>query len=521
MGRTMARWCGAAVAAVGMALGMPGVAQGQESQHRPARKMAQKAEQKPAHQPAHKSSQKYSQKPSLTYVVSPGESLSDIGLWLLGGPNAWRRLQEWNALVNPHLLHPGQRLVVPLAAMPEPVSLSKVLQVQGSPRSARALRAASAAGGLCGDGAQRAGAATVLHVGEHVAEGSCIDTGERESLTIELPDGSRLQIFPGTRMQLVRTRRWGQDRRRWVELRLEHGRAEAQAPSAPGLLRIGTPLGTAAVRGTTFGVEAQADRVRVDVTEGVVDVRPAFARERAPVQAGQGAILAPGQEVRVAALLPPPVAPPEQGETLVLRDSRSAPVLLFGAVPAAAGYRYVVTPHATSARGMDLGDAAQPEVPLRFLQEGSYTVQLRAVGGDGFAGQAAQRRVRLLEVPDPPAPRLPPDGAVVPYGSLALRCSPATAGRIAEQFEFELARDPGFSHRLELQRREHCALDIAAPGGTLYWRVRGVAAPHGGIARSGAYSQASVVHVETEVSAPLPTVLPGQAVDDAPVPGSR
>lgn len=532
MRRALGRWWGCMAAVLGMALGGPAAAQAPAPVPVPVQQARMQAQPGPVHGRG------------LAYVVSPGESLSDIGHRLLGGPDAWKRLQRWNGLADPHLLRPGQRLVVPLAALRGRVSHSTVLQVQGSPRSVPASRAAAGTGHACSEAAQRGSGATstgrssarggeggevvaaALQVGQLLAEGSCIDTAERESLALELPDGSRLQVFAGTRLHLARTQRWGPDHRRWVELRLERGRAEAQARGAPGLLRIGTPLGTAAVRGTTFGVEVQPGRVLVDVSEGVVDVWPAHTRERAPVQAGQGAALVPGQGVRVAALLPPPpVAPQEQAQTLVLRDSRGAPVLRFGTVDAAAGYRFVVTQNAAqdamAARVIAQGDAAAPAVPLAALQEGAYAVQLRALGADGLPGQAAQRPVQLVEVPDPPVLQSPPEGATVPYGPLVLRCSPAPTGRMAEEFEFELARDPGFVHGLLVQRSERCALETAVPGGTVYWRVRALGAPRGGVARSGAYSPAGVMHAETEVSAPLPTGAPGPAADDAPAPGRR
>lgn len=434
---------------------------------------------------------------ALHYVVEPGESLFVIGQKLLGRADGGLLLQGWNRLPRPQLLQPGEHLKVPLAALRDRLALSTVLGITGHPVGG--ATPGGALGQICGG--------LALVAGQRLPEGACIQTGERDHLALLLPDGSRLDVFPGTRLRLARAVSWARGNQRWVDVRLEQGRVQSQTQQGSGIYRIGTPMGLAAVRGTAFSVDAQPGRMVVDVAEGRVAVSADDRRASGLVHAGEGAVVAPGQGVRVLEQLPAPGTDDAREPLTVLRDAQAASALSFGAVEGATSYRFVIAQDDRKAAVVRSGVVTQPVVPLAGLAQGAYALQLRALGPEGLAGQAAQRRVRLLDVPDPPVLLQPADGAVVPTGPLTLHCQPAQVGQLAQmgqaatQYAFELARDAQFTQLVQMAQRPVCALHTTVQGGTYYWRVRALGLPEGEPARAGAFSAVGVFHAQVEAGA--------------------
>ena len=126
--------------------------------------------------------------PSIPYTVKPKDTLILLSNQLLEKPAAWPQVARFNRLKNPNVLSPGQILNIPLRLMKaQPVS-GKIVSVFGGVQLA----------GLNG--------AAKAEVGSPVPEGSKLRTGDKSSAVIELADGSRITMPPGTQTELVTSR---------------------------------------------------------------------------------------------------------------------------------------------------------------------------------------------------------------------------------------------------------------------------------------------------------------------------
>lgn len=122
----------------------------------------------------------------------------------------------------------------------------------------------------------RAGRPTALSLGAAVAQGDILTTEESSRLELKLGDGSALRLGPRTRLQLSEAHFGGTAARRRLTAKLFFGNLWARVTSliqGEQKFAIETENAVAGVRGTTFRVDARADRsVLVRVYDGAVAV---------------------------------------------------------------------------------------------------------------------------------------------------------------------------------------------------------------------------------------------------------
>lgn len=437
---------------------------------------------------------------TVPYEVRHGESLYLIAERLLDDAQQWQRIARLNRLADPSRLHPGQRLLLPVSLLKGTVVPARVEYVRGPVRA---------------DG-------TSLRIGDPVAEGAELEVGAQGFVSLRLHDGSLLQLQSNSRTKLLRLRDVAQGPRRNTLIELDRGRIDATvAPQPPrSRFQVKTPLATAGVRGTRFGVSVitGASRTATDVLEGAVQVQ---AQDRAaPIQvtvaAGQGAIVGHAG----APLLKPLVSAPEL-PGLQERVERMPGPLPVRAVPGAERYRVDIADDDAFTRVLWSSEGPLPLV-VDGLADGRYRLRARAIDGDGLQGAEAMGSLWVKTNPVPPLAQAPRPGEIVGPDRVEIACTEVPQ---VEGYLLELAANARFEPVLrQAQGADACRFQLdALPAGELFWRVASLSREPNGTLERGPFSDASRFVVAPLPVAPQPgdIVADGQQVHWSPMDGYR
>ena len=408
------------------------------------------------------------------YEVQRGESLYVIAERLFEDARRWPEVARLNRLSHPSRLRPGQRLLLPASLLRGTATSAHVEYVRGPVRA---------------DGA-------ALRIGDAVAEGVALELGAQGFVSLRLHDGSLLQLQANSRSKLLRLRDLPAGQRRNTLIELDQGRVDATvAPQTPGSrFEVKTPLATAGVRGTRFGVSvpAEAARATADVVDGQVEVQAHRVVTPVAVNAGQGAVVQRnGAPVR-RALLP---APDLSG--LQARVERLPGPLPVQPTAAAARYRVEIAEDEAYTRVSWSGEGPLPIV-LEGLADGRYYVRVRAADPDDLLGAEATGAVWIKTTPVPPLAQAPAPGEIVAPEHVAIVCTEVPQ---AQAYLLQVAADPRFEPLLrQEQGTGRCRFELQAlPVGELYWRVASLAPERDGGLERGPFSDPSRF-----VVAPLP-----------------
>jgi len=399
------------------------------------------------------------------YDVQRGESLYAIAERLLEDARRWPEVARLNRLAHPSRLQPGQRLLLPASLLKGAATTARVEYVRG-PVSA--------------DG-------TALRIGDAVAEGAALEVGAQGFVSLRLHDGSLLQLQSNSRSRLLRLRDLPVGQRRNTLIELDQGRADATvAPQAPGSrFEVKTPLATAGVRGTRFGVSVPSDakRTTADVVEGRVDVQGGRAGAPVALNAGEGAVVQHSGAPMRKPLLP---APDLSG--LPERVERLPGPLPVQATGGAARYRVEIAEDAAYTRVPWSAEGPLPLV-LDGLADGRYHVRVRAVDPDDLLGAEATRALWIKTTPVPPLAHAPTPGEIV-APDVTIVCTEVPQ---VQAYLLQVAATPRFEPLLrQEQSTNHCRFELQAlPVGDLYWRVASLAPEREGGLERGPFSDPS------------------------------
>jgi hypothetical protein len=410
------------------------------------------------------------------YVVEPGDNLFTLAERYMASADGWRLLQAHNGVANPYRLAPGTRLRIPLGQIPEQPGAARVVFVSGPAQA---------------DGEP-------LRAGQALRESARIVTAAGSTVTLELPDRTRVTLPPGTTVAVQRLRTFRKSGLTDTVIRVEGGQAETRvAPEGGGVGRfeLHTPMMVTGVRGTRYRVAADAAGSRSEVLEGRVGVSVARsgAASATAVTAGYGIGVAAGHRLsRPVALLPAPTLQPLP-DTVVGPATEAS----WQAVPGAAAYHVAVARDAALTELVWTGDTVDTQIGLDGLPEGPLHLVVSAVDAQRLAGRPASApfAVRL----NPPAPfTLQPAAGTVRYGESAAFEWAAVGA--AASYELAVSADAGFAvTAATLQGKSEQAAHKLAPGAWL-WRVRSLDAA----GRPGPWSAA--VPFTLEPAPPVPTL---------------
>ncbi|HVZ43996.1 MAG TPA: FecR domain-containing protein [Ramlibacter sp.] len=433
----------------------------------------------------------HAQQPTRHTVVA-GDTLMGISQRYLGDPSLWHEVQQANPSIHDERkLRVGSVVVVP-ALPPGPVAI----HVNGKATFTRN------------------GQTRPLAPGVQLQEKDAVDVQAASYVTLRWPEGIVTHLLPGSSLRLVRPEGVGTLQSRMLELKA--GTAESQVPPGQGQrFQIRTRLGTAAVRGTGFGVRLAGTMV-TDVTEGTVRLGGSGFQ---PVElpAGSGAVAdASGSQPRAVPLLP---APQIEVDPIVTIDGavRAQPV------PGAVKYEFELAPAAQPDATLRRMTTESPVFPLQPLQEGGWRVRVRAIDAQGLPGLPAVRVISAVDFP-PPVPGTPADGASVAQDLPGRFVCSEVAG--ATRYEIEIQSLDAQRDPVRLTAAPYCEGALPQlPPGRYGWRAFAVRElPGGGLLRTqpGPASRFAVV---PRPSTPAPQPLPGNAVQRTiswqAVPGAR
>jgi hypothetical protein len=312
------------------------------------------------------------------------DTLSHICKTYFGDANQWRRIAKINRLKNPDLIFPGQVLKVPVEILKGTPIDGVVTFVKGN---ATVRESANEEW-------------RVLHVDDHVNEGSALKTGDESGLEISFEDGTAFLMRANTTLE-VRTAQKG-IAHFMHRLYLEGGRIISRIKAATGRTtryEVHTPSAMAAARGTEYRVWVGPDSAtRSEVLQGNVDVS---AKGRSvSLHDEEGTVVRPNEPPSPASkLLPPPE--PVSLEHLY----RAMPLKFrFEKIEGASAYRVMLT-RDEGAKDVVKERVIGPDETLDIVgvDDGAYYLRSLSVNSEGLEGRLSEPRpVNVRANPLPP-----------------------------------------------------------------------------------------------------------------------
>ena len=330
--------------------------------------------------------------PSLPYIVKTSDSVIKVSRDILIKSLAWQEVAKFNQLKNANVIFPGQTLAIPLRFLKFSPANGKVISAQGDV--------------TLQDVAMQTGAA--------ITDGSKIKTGLNSSAVIELADGSRVKILPGSLAEIVTSRDYAMrdasqsGSTNWFSglMRLTEGALEAIASKTAKRatpLQVETATSLIGVRGTEFRVaigETAGKTSRAEVLEGRVRADNPAQASGADLPMGTGAVVNPlEKEVKVAALLPAPDLSGVPSEVLKPLGSWPMPTLA-----GASAYAVQIASDAQFdkiVRDLKVIGNSGGTANLASLPDGNWFARVRGIDAVGLQGFNS---VKLIAVKNGPVP---------------------------------------------------------------------------------------------------------------------
>lgn len=321
----------------------------------------------------------------LTHQAAAGDTLIGLSRQHLLPSASWQELARLNRIANPRRIPIGTRLCLPTHLLRGQAVQARVLTVVGE--------------------VQLASTAQALRAGDALPEQSMVHTGPKGHVSIELADGSILQVQPDTQVRLEQAQAHestGFLRATWELVR---GRVTSwvrpQSEPKPRH-QVRTPQAVLAVRGTEFRVQVTDRLTRAETLHGRVAIH---TRHGAPqlLAAEQGLLIDDSRRRPQPRRLP---AAPDIGDGQ-RHAERPLVKLDATAVPGAQGYRFQVASDPHFRQILLEATNREPSLRTAALPDGDLHWRVRAQDAQGLEGLDAVGRLHLNARPEPPIPTAP------------------------------------------------------------------------------------------------------------------
>ncbi len=326
-------------------------------------------------------------------VVAEGDNLATLSEKYLDEPRDWLAVASVNELKDPHLIFPGQELVIPEHLLKGVPALGKATFVRGEVLIMRS----------------RDTGWEPLSLSEEIPAESRIRTGADGALEITFEDDSSCFLKSHTSLKISKARKRGAHHF-FRDLFLEVGRIISRLQGAVGSgsrFNIRTPSATAAARGTEFRVSSDERKdTRIEVLGGTVG---AASRLRGvTLEEGEGTLVRRGlKPVEPRKLLGPP-----SPDAIQAVYNKMPLEFRFHPVPGATGYRVML------AMGPELKDVVREAridpagtATMKDLPDGQYFLYAQTADELGLEGPRSDPApVRVRSNPLPPFIQYPLHG---------------------------------------------------------------------------------------------------------------
>lgn len=316
---------------------------------------------------------------AIEHKVVDGDTLIALAQRYLMDPTQWVAIHKANpSIKDVRRLQPGSIILIP-GLPPGPVAI----HVSGKARYTRM------------------GNARELAKGDELRETDTVDVEAGSYVTLRWPEGIVTHLLPGASLRLLpppppKRGKEKDPRPRPRVIELQQGTVESAVPAGTEgrSYQIRTRLGTAAVRGTQFGVRLPSGGAMVtEVTEGTVQLAGS-GFQPVDLPPGTGAVADGSQRqpqavpmLKAPALEEDPAVTPESG-------------FEAGAVEGAAKYEFEIAP-AADPLAIRRVEGATPVFALRPIRDGSYRTRIRAVDAQGIPGLVTARTLTVMSLAAP------------------------------------------------------------------------------------------------------------------------
>lgn len=375
----------------------------------------------------------------------------------LDNPSNWPKIVSYNHLQDQDLIHPGQKLLIPIQYL------------KGIPAHGRVVF-------LKGDVAFRAASNEPwrpLKKDDRVTQGALIRTGADGLVEILFENGTTFTQKQDSLLDIQQSSLKA-DSSLWQRFMLQSGRLILRVRRALGQeqrMEIHTPAGAAVARGTDFRVSASAqESMTSEVLEGSVDVRG--GNRTVALDGGYGTRVIKGEApLEPRKLLAPP-------EPVDLQDPyRMMPFsLVFKPVSGAVSHRVFLF---RDEEGKDMIREkvlpAGQSLEIAGLDDGEYYLSCRSIDNAGIEGfSLAFKKIHVRINPLPPFIQAPSDAATYKAKTVSFNW---LSVRDAGSYQIEVAQNRDFSD-LNVRRIKTSATEQRvdfSDFGTYFFRIRSVA----------------------------------------------
>lgn len=395
--------------------------------------------------------------PMFELVVVKGDKLINICRQYLENPRQWREIAKLNLLKNPDMIFPGQRLSIPVMMLHGIPLPAEVTFQKGDVRIQK----------------EEGGAWVPLLMGDKVAQGNRLKTGEESAAELTFEDGTTFFVKPNTLLGITKSQKKGlsfitQD------LYMSLGKMITRIRGATGVdsrFKIRTPSAVASARGTEFRVSVDSGlATRYEVLKGTIAVEA--MNQRVEVQENEGILIKQGQPPLTPQKLLPPPAP-----LSLLPLYKSIPLRLrFEKIKDATLFRVMLSVD-LEGKEIFVEKTIHTDETLEIpnLPDGMYYLVTQSIDEMGLEGPLSEPfRIKVRINPQPPFIHSPMEGSEFRERSIKLSwLKVEDAARyhiqVAEESEFTTIRE----ERDDVKEESYKTGDLDFK--TYYFRVRSIA----------------------------------------------